>query len=404
MNIWRFFKIKNIKLIALILINFFLYLDSTFAMSPDFFMQENADCLAPVIQLKNQNLINVFGNFLPGNPQFLNQEIFLKPVMMDKSRTFTILKPDAVLEEKEIEIIEKFNENNFVVIRRRVIWWTKAEAEEFYAVHKERPFFKGLVEYMISGPIVALILEYEGEEEAWGKFREKLGKDDGSTVGSWRDDLGVSDSFENIFKEAKQTGMQISTKQYISWKVKKNEIRYDYSNERVRMYEKKLKLDLKNNWFDKQFASFIRDSKKGKFVWSRQKLINEILRPNLYSSLPDTRKRAHNLFFRCFLAGIVTREELMQEYIPNLHSKFFDVRQIAVNTCLKAGILTKKQILEIQALVGTIAGNNKIKLVEKNALINTYTQKAKNGILLIRKRLFNNKKIEIRQQFIEQAI
>ena len=78
---------------------------------------------------------------------------------MATNRTFTMLKPDAVEKGHIGAILEKINASGFRIVAMKLTHMTKQDAEAFYAIHKERPFFGELVEYMTRGPIVAAILE-----------------------------------------------------------------------------------------------------------------------------------------------------------------------------------------------------------------------------------------------------
>ena len=87
-------------------------------------------------------------------------------------RTFSIIKPDAVRRNLIGNIVAKFEENGLKVVAMKKIKMTRAQAEGFYGVHKERPFFGELVETMTSGPVVVQVLEGEG---AILKNREVMG-------------------------------------------------------------------------------------------------------------------------------------------------------------------------------------------------------------------------------------
>ncbi|MBO6541897.1 MAG: nucleoside-diphosphate kinase [Alphaproteobacteria bacterium] len=91
---------------------------------------------------------------------------------MALERTFSIIKPDATRRNLTGAIIARFEENGLRVIASKRIQMTKAQAEGFYAVHKERPFFNDLVSFMISGPVVVQVLE---GENAIAKNREVMG-------------------------------------------------------------------------------------------------------------------------------------------------------------------------------------------------------------------------------------
>jgi nucleoside-diphosphate kinase len=87
-------------------------------------------------------------------------------------RTFSIIKPDAVAKNHIGEIVSRFEKNGLRVIAMKMLHLTKEQAEGFYAVHKERPFFNDLVAFMISGPVVVQVLE---GENAVLKNRELMG-------------------------------------------------------------------------------------------------------------------------------------------------------------------------------------------------------------------------------------
>jgi nucleoside-diphosphate kinase len=87
-------------------------------------------------------------------------------------RTFSIIKPDATARNLTGKIIAKLEDAGLRVIAQKRVRWTKAQAEKFYEVHKERPFYGELVAFMTSGPIVIQVLEGEG---AVAKNREVMG-------------------------------------------------------------------------------------------------------------------------------------------------------------------------------------------------------------------------------------
>ena len=82
-------------------------------------------------------------------------------------RTFAIIKPDAVERNLIGKILERIESNGFRIAAMKKIQLSKAQAEGFYYVHKERPFFGSLTEFMCSGPVVLLVLEKEGAISAW---------------------------------------------------------------------------------------------------------------------------------------------------------------------------------------------------------------------------------------------
>jgi nucleoside-diphosphate kinase len=91
---------------------------------------------------------------------------------MATNRTFTMLKPDATGAGNTGKIIDRIIEAGFTIKAMKWTQLSKAEAEAFYSVHAERPFYGELVEYMSSAPIVAAILE---KENAVADFRELIG-------------------------------------------------------------------------------------------------------------------------------------------------------------------------------------------------------------------------------------
>ncbi|APT56494.1 nucleoside-diphosphate kinase [Roseomonas gilardii] len=87
-------------------------------------------------------------------------------------RTFSIIKPDATRRNLTGKINAVFEENGLRIVAQRRILMSQQQAETFYGVHKERPFFKDLVSFMTSGPVVVQVLEGEG---AVAKNREIMG-------------------------------------------------------------------------------------------------------------------------------------------------------------------------------------------------------------------------------------
>ncbi|TXE87684.1 nucleoside-diphosphate kinase [Campylobacter volucris] len=87
-------------------------------------------------------------------------------------KTLSIIKPDAVKKGVIGQILTRFENNGLRIAATKKIQLSQKEAEEFYAIHKERPFFKDLVEFMVSGPVVVSVLE---GENAVLKNRELMG-------------------------------------------------------------------------------------------------------------------------------------------------------------------------------------------------------------------------------------
>ena len=91
---------------------------------------------------------------------------------MSLERTLSIVKPDAVRKNVIGKILDRFETAGLKVIACKMLLLTRDQAEEFYAVHRERAFFRELVEYMVSGPVVIQVLEGEG---AIQRNREVMG-------------------------------------------------------------------------------------------------------------------------------------------------------------------------------------------------------------------------------------
>ena len=91
---------------------------------------------------------------------------------MRTDRTFTMLKPDSVEKGNIGAILEKITASGFKIVAMKLTQMTTADAEEVYAIHKERPFFGELVEYMTRGPIVSAVLEKDNAVE---DFRTLIG-------------------------------------------------------------------------------------------------------------------------------------------------------------------------------------------------------------------------------------
>ena len=94
---------------------------------------------------------------------------------MAVERTLSIVKPDATKKNVIGKILDVFESNKLKIVAARMVNLTKAQAEQFYAVHKERPFYGELTSYMTSGPVFVSVLEGEG---AVSRNRELMGATD----------------------------------------------------------------------------------------------------------------------------------------------------------------------------------------------------------------------------------
>ena len=106
-------------------------------------------------------------------------------------KTLAIIKPDAVGRGLAGDILKHIHEAKFKIVAIKSMRLTKAEAEGFYAVHRERPFFKDLTEFMTSGKVIVMALEAEGAIARW---RETMGATDPSkaAAGTIRKTFGTS--------------------------------------------------------------------------------------------------------------------------------------------------------------------------------------------------------------------
>ncbi len=129
---------------------------------------------------------------------------------MSSDITFSIIKPDAMGREDEGKILTRITEAGFRIAALKMIHLTLQQAREFYAVHHDKPFYPGLVEFMSSGPVIAMVLRHENAVE---EFRNLIGNTDPEKAekGTIRADFATtiqrnavhgSDSPENALREA----------------------------------------------------------------------------------------------------------------------------------------------------------------------------------------------------------
>ena len=111
--------------------------------------------------------------------------------MSVRERTLCIIKPDAVAARQAGQILARLEGAGFTIVALRMRTLSPAEAEGFYHVHRERPFFKSLVDFMASGPCVPMVLEADG---AIAKLRELMGATDPAkaAAGTIRKDFASS--------------------------------------------------------------------------------------------------------------------------------------------------------------------------------------------------------------------
>jgi nucleoside-diphosphate kinase len=110
---------------------------------------------------------------------------------MSLERTLSIIKPDAVGNNVIGKILQRFEENNLQIVASKMIHLSKEKAEGFYDIHRDKPFFSNLVEFMTSGPVIVQVLE---GENAIFKNREVMGSTNPSEAkdGSIRKDFAKS--------------------------------------------------------------------------------------------------------------------------------------------------------------------------------------------------------------------
>ena len=110
---------------------------------------------------------------------------------MAKQRTFSIIKPDATARNLTGKINAKFEENGLRIVAQKRVRLSRLQAKEFYAVHKDRPFYDELVEYMVSAPVVVQVLE---GDDAVVKNRKIMGATDPgkADAGTIRKEFGES--------------------------------------------------------------------------------------------------------------------------------------------------------------------------------------------------------------------
>jgi nucleoside-diphosphate kinase len=127
---------------------------------------------------------------------------------MTKQRTFSIIKPDATRRNITGKINERIESAGLRIIAQKRLRLTKEQAEGFYAVHRERPFFNDLVKFMTSGPVVVQVLE---GDNAVTKYRDVMGATDPkkAAAGTIRKDLAESIEANSVHgSDAPETAAQ----------------------------------------------------------------------------------------------------------------------------------------------------------------------------------------------------
>ncbi len=130
---------------------------------------------------------------------------------MNDDITFSIIKPDALGRGDAGRILARITEAGFSIAALKMLYINRMQAEEFYSVHRERPFYQGLVEFMSSGPVIVMVLRHE---KAVDEFRRLIGSTDPAKAdrGTIRAEFGTdvktnavhgSDSPENALREAR---------------------------------------------------------------------------------------------------------------------------------------------------------------------------------------------------------
>jgi len=109
--------------------------------------------------------------------------------MSQLERTLAIIKPDAVADGHTGRILASVEDDGFKIVGMRKVRLTRQQAEEFYAVHRERPFYDGLVKFMTEGPVVVMVLE---REDAIARWRDLMGPTNpaAASAGTMRERFG----------------------------------------------------------------------------------------------------------------------------------------------------------------------------------------------------------------------
>jgi nucleoside-diphosphate kinase len=134
---------------------------------------------------------------------------------MNNDFTFAIIKPNAFRTGKTGPILAMINEGGFEIVAMKVVRITKSQAESFYNVHKGKPFFDGLIDFMTSGPVVVMILKHEN---AVAEFRKLIGATDPSKAepGTIRKIFAVSVQMNAVHGSDSDENAQIEANYFFS--------------------------------------------------------------------------------------------------------------------------------------------------------------------------------------------
>ena len=134
---------------------------------------------------------------------------------MNNNITFAIIKPNAVRTGKTGPILAMINEGGFEIVAMRMVRLTQLQAESFYDVHKGKPFFEGLIDFMISGPVVVMILKHEN---AVAEFRKLIGATDPNKAepGTIRKTFAVSVQMNAVHGSDSEKNAQIEANFFFS--------------------------------------------------------------------------------------------------------------------------------------------------------------------------------------------
>ncbi len=137
-------------------------------------------------------------------------------------KTLILIKPDGVRRGLIGEIISRFERKGFKIKALKMLWFTRKKAEEFYSIHRGKPFFESLIEFMISGPVVAIVIE---GDSAVSVARLMIGPTDGREAppGTIRGDYALSKSqnvihaSDSLESAEREIGIVFSKEEILDW-------------------------------------------------------------------------------------------------------------------------------------------------------------------------------------------